>query len=91
MFFTSLILFEGLHKMLACIVGNYNDSFLLANRLAVEAVLAIFNILEDGLLVLSIPADNVYEAGLVAQLAANALFRIELDFVTGINHRFHPL
>ena len=73
--------------MLACIVGNYNDSFLLANRLAIEAVLAIFNILEDGLLVLSVPADNVYKAGLVAQAAAYALFGVEFNFMIGLNHR----
>ena len=91
MFFTSLILFEGLHKMLACIVGNYNDSFLLANRLAIEAVLAIFNILEDWLLVLSIPADNVYEAGLVAQLAADALLGIEFDTMISVYQSVYPL
>lgn len=76
--------------MLACIVGNYNDSFLLANRLAVEAVLAIFNILEDGLLVFGIPADNVYEAGLVAQLATDALFGIELDAMISVYQNIYP-
>lgn len=76
--------------MLTCIVGNYNDSFLLANRLAIEAVLAIFNILEDRLLVLCIPTDNVYEAGLVAQLAANALFGIELDAMISVYQNIYP-
>ena len=76
--------------MLACIIGNYNDSFLLANRLAIEAVLAIFNILEDGLLILCIPADNVYEAGLVAQLAANALLGIEFDTMISVYQSVYP-
>ena len=76
--------------MLACIVGNYNDSFLLANRLAIEAVLTIFNILEDGLLILCIPADNVYEAGLVAQLATNTLFRIEFDAMISVYQNVYP-
>jgi len=76
--------------MLACIVGNYNDSFLLANGLAVEAVLAIFNILEDGLLVFGVPADNVYEAGLVAQLATDALFGIELDAMISVYQNVYP-
>lgn len=77
--------------MLACIVGNYNDSFLLANRLAIEAVLAIFNILEDRLLVLCVPADNVYEAGLVAQLAADALFGIEFYTMISVYQSVYPL
>ena len=77
--------------MLACIVGNNLDSISLAYELAIEAMFAVFNILENRFLVFGIPADNVYKASLVAQLAANALFRIEFDFVTGINHRFHPL
>ena len=77
--------------MLAGVVGDNLDSVSLAYELAIEAVFAVFDILENRFLVFGIPADNVYKASLVAQLAANALFRIELDFVTGINHRFHPL
>lgn len=76
--------------MLACVVGNYNDSFLLANGLAVEAVLAIFNILEDGLLVFGIPANNVYEAGLVAQLTSDALFGIELNAMISVYQNVYP-
>jgi len=77
--------------MLAGVVGDNLDSVSLAYELAIEAVFAVFNILENRFLVLGIPADNVYKASLVAQLAANALFRIEFDFVIGIDHRFHPL
>ena len=76
--------------MLACVIGNYNDSFLLANGLAVEAVLAIFNILEDGLLVFGIPANNVYEAGLVAQLATDTLFGIELNAMISVYQNVYP-
>ncbi len=76
--------------MLACVVGNYNDSFLLANGLAVEAVLAIFNILEDWLLVFGIPANNVYEAGLVAQLTSDALFGIELNAMISVYQNVYP-
>ena len=77
--------------MLACVVRNYNDSFLLANGLAVEAMLTIFNVLEDGLLVFGIPADNVYEAGLVAQLTSDALFGIELNAMISVYQNVYPL
>jgi len=77
--------------MFACVIGDYLDSFFFANGLAVEAMLAIFHILEYRFLIFGIPADNVYKAGLVAQLAANALLRIEFDAMISVYQNVYPL
>jgi len=75
-----------LQQVLAGMIRDDLDRFLGTDALAVEAVLAVLNILEDRLLRLGIPADDVYEASLVAQLATDALLGIELDFVISENH-----
>ena len=72
--------------MLTGIVGDNLDSVSLAYELAIEAVFAVFDILENRFLVLGIPADDVYEASLVAQLAADTLLGIEFDSVIRENH-----
>ena len=77
--------------MLACIVGNDLQSVALADKLAIEAVLAVFNILENGLLVLGIPADYIDKAGFVAKLAANALLGIEFDTMISVYQSVYPL
>ena len=53
-------------------------------------MLAVVNIEEQGLSCLSIPADNIHEAGLVAQAAAYALFGVEFNFMICLNHRGNP-
>jgi hypothetical protein len=40
-------------------------------------VLTVLNILEDGLLLFLIPADNVDEAGLITELTAYAFFGVK--------------
>ena len=61
--------------MLTAVIGNDLNGVLAADRLAVKAMLAVFNIFENGLFVFLIPPDNVYKAGLIAKLTANAFFR----------------
>ena len=61
--------------MLTCVIRNDLYGFLAADRLAVKAMLAVFNIFKNGLFVFLIPPDNIYEAGLIAELTANAFFR----------------
>ena len=72
--------------MLACIVGDNLNSVLLANELAIEAMLAVFNILENGLFVFSIPANYVNKASLVAKLAANALLGVKINAMISVDH-----
>ena len=86
-----LVLRERLEQTFAGVIGNYTDSFLLALALAVEAVLAVLDILEDRLPVLLVPADDVDEAGLVAQAAADAFRGIKLDGVFCEDRREHLL
>ena len=76
--------------MLACIVGNDLDGILLADELTVEAVLAVFNILEDGLLVFRVPANDVDEAGFVAKLAADALLGEKVYAMISIDQNTQP-
>lgn len=61
--------------MLTAVIGNDLNGVLAADRLAVKAMLTVFYIFENGLFVFLVPPDNVYEAGLIAKLASNALFR----------------
>ena len=72
--------------MLACIVGNNLQSVFLADELAVEAMLAIFNILENGLFVFRIPANYIDKAGLVAELAANAFLGVKINAMISVDH-----
>ena len=63
---------------------------LLAQRHAEEAVLAVLHILEDGLLCLRVPADDVHKAGLVANLAAHALLGVKLYAVVCVDQGYQP-
>ena len=72
--------------MLACIVGNDLNSVLLANELAIEAMLAVFNILENGLFVFLIPTNYIDKACLVAELAANAFLGVKLNAMISVDH-----
>ena len=88
---TSPVLVERLQQMLARVVGYHIDGLFFAQSHAEEAVLAVFNILEDRLFRLSIPADHVYEAGLVADLTADAFFSVKFYTVFRIYHgTLHP-
>jgi hypothetical protein len=86
-----LVLRERLEQPLAGVIGNYTDSFLLADALAIEAVLAVLNVLENRLPVFSVPADDVDEAGFVAKAAADALRGIKFDVVLCEDRREHLL
>ena len=72
--------------MLACIVGNDLDGVLLADELAIEAMLAVFNILDNGLFVFLIPANYINEASLVAKLAANAFLGVKINAMISVDH-----
>ena len=53
-------------------------------------MLAVLYVLENGLLLGLVPADHVDEAGLVAQLAAYTVLRIEFNTMFGMDHRSVP-
>ena len=72
--------------MLACIVGDNLDGILLANELAIEAMLAVFNILENGLSVFLIPTNYIDEAGFIAKLAANAFLGVKINAMISVDH-----
>ena len=72
--------------MLARVVGNDLDGFLLADELAIEAMLAVFNILDNRLSVFLIPANYIDKASLVAKLAANAFLREKINAMISVDH-----
>ena len=76
--------------MLAAVVRDHLDGVSFAHELAEEAAFAVLDVLEDRLLLFRVPAYDVHEARLVAQLAAYAFFRIEFYAVPGIYHVISP-
>ena len=50
-------------------------------------MLAVFHVLENGLLFFFVPSDDVNKTSFIAQLAADAFGLIILDLVIGIDHR----
>jgi hypothetical protein len=63
---------KGLQEFLAGVIGNDLYAAFFADGRAVKAVFAVLDILEDRLLFLFVPADDIHKARLVAQLAADA-------------------
>jgi hypothetical protein len=85
------VTFERLKQPLAGIIGNYADSFLFADALAVEAVLTVFNILENRLFLFGIPTYDIDKASLVAESAAHALLWIKFNLMFSEDRRNHLL
>ena len=65
------------------------DSFFFADGLAYKTVFAVLNIFEDRFFCFFIPAYDIDKASLVAQLAADAFFSVELDLVVRVDHTNH--
>jgi hypothetical protein len=62
------------------------DSFFFADGLAYKTVFAVLKIFEDRFFSFFIPANDIDKASLVAQLAADAFFSVELDLMVRVDH-----